>query len=99
MNISKVRPMTTTTKDKESLYEENFQLKSYINTLKKDFTFSKSENQKLELEVNKQEKIIEDMAVEGDKFSKAKEVKMNFKYLFVNLLTHSTTIIPNSLTT
>jgi hypothetical protein len=74
--------MTTNSKvDKEKLYEENLQLKNYINLMKKDFAFSKSENHKLEHELNKKEKLIEDLAVEGnEKMSKAKEV--NFFYLY-----------------
>jgi len=83
-NINKVRPITTT-KDKERLYEENFQLKNYINSMKRDFAYSKSECHKLELELNKKEKIIEDiayadkgdgMSLPGEKVSKAKEVKL-----------------------
>jgi len=79
--IPKIRPMTSTTKkDKESLYEENMQLKNYINTIKKDFAFSKSDNRKLELELDKKEKIIEDIVdsgnLQGDKINKAKETHL-----------------------
>jgi len=79
--IPKIRPMTSTTKkDKESLYEENMQLKNYINTIKKDFAFSKSDNRKLERELDKKEKIIEDIVdsgnLQGDKINKAKETHL-----------------------
>ena len=71
---------STTKKDKESLYEENMQLKNYINTIKEDFAFSKCDNRKLELELDKKEKIIEDIVdsgnLQGDKINKAKETHL-----------------------
>ncbi len=83
VNPCKARPMTTNM-DKEKLYEENMQLKNLLNKIKKDFAFSKSEVHKLEIELNKKEKIIEEIAIDsrgddnlqGDKMSKIKEVHL-----------------------
>jgi len=57
-----------------------------LNIIKKDFINSKSENHKLELELNKKDKVIEDIAQDSrndgvsyspldSKYSKAKEVR------------------------
>ena len=48
--------------EKEQLYEEIMQLKTVINNLKKDLALSKSDNVKKTNEINKKDKVIEDIA-------------------------------------
>ena len=88
-NIDKVSPSNLTI-IKERLYEENIKLKNISNALRQDYANAKSENHKLELEINKKDKMIEDIATdnrvdglphspnENLKFSKVKEVKFEY---------------------
>lgn len=51
--------------DKERLYEDTIHLKNTINELKKDISNLKSENHKFSLELNKKDKIIEEILIDS----------------------------------
>jgi hypothetical protein len=50
--------------DKEKLYEENLSLKKEMNQIKRDFNLMKKDNYNLELELNKKDKLLDELATD-----------------------------------
>lgn len=74
--------------EKEKLYEEILHLKSINNTLKRELTLVKSENNKKEQEINKKDKVIEDIVVDSQQsmFNSQSESKHVLKAKDAHLL-------------
>jgi hypothetical protein len=64
-NMSRMKAMTSSNLEKERLYEECMKLKGTINNLQRELYFYKSEVNKKDLELRKQNKVVEEMLVES----------------------------------
>jgi hypothetical protein len=76
--------------DKEKLYEENLSLKNEINKLTKALNYTKKENYNLELDLNKKDKMLEELAIDTQNSMINQIEKVNDLYGQNKLLTRAT---------
>lgn len=67
------------TMEKEKLYEETLHLKGIINLLRHDLALSRGENLKKEKEINKKDKVLEDIVQDSQSVSKILNIPQDLK--------------------